>query len=90
MQSKFEKFNELPPELKIEITQNLSNRELVNLSLASKYHLNFFQPLIDVRKLLHHVTRGEHDMVKAMLKQDISLIFKRASLRIVLGENLRA
>ena len=26
---------------------------------------------------MHHVTRGEHDAVKAMLKQDMSLIFKR-------------
>jgi hypothetical protein len=77
MQSKFEKFNELPPELKIETAQNLSNRDLVNFAQTSKYHLALFKPVIDVRKLLHHVTRGEHDMVKAMLKQDISLIFKR-------------
>ena len=84
MQSKFENFNEelpvnkeLPADLKIETAQNLSNHELVDLSITSKYHLNFFQPLIDVRKLLHHVTRGEHDAVKAMLEKDISLIFKR-------------
>ncbi|QRN03472.1 F-box protein [Legionella sp. MW5194] len=77
MESKFENFNDLPEELKIETAQNLSNRELVNLSITSKYHLNLFQPLIDVRKLLHHVTRGEHDAVKAMLKKDMSLIFKR-------------
>ncbi|WP_419418497.1 F-box protein [Legionella sp. D16C41] len=77
MESKFEKFNDLPEELKIETAQNLSNRELVNFSMTSKYHLNLFQPLIDVRKLLHHVTRGEHDAVKAMLKKDMSLIFKR-------------
>jgi hypothetical protein len=77
MQSKFEKFNELPPELKIETAQNLSNRDLVNFAQTSKYHLALFKPVIDVRKLLHHVTRGEHDVVKAMLKQDINLIFKR-------------
>lgn len=80
MQSKFEKFNELPPELKIETAQNLSNRDLVNLAQTSKYHLALFKPVIDVRKLLHHVTRGEHDVVKAMLKQDISLIFKRGKV----------
>ncbi len=80
MQSKFEKFNELPPELKSEPAQNLSNRDLVNLAQTSKYHLALFQPVIDVRKLLHHVTRGEHDVVKAMLKQDISLIFKRGKV----------
>ncbi|CEK09934.1 hypothetical protein [Legionella hackeliae] len=77
MQSKSEIFNNLLEELKIETAQNLSNRELVNLSMTSKYHFNLFQPLIDVRKLLHHVTRGEHDAVKAMLKKDMSLIFKK-------------
>ena len=69
--------NKLPAELKIETAQNLSNRDLVNLAQTSKYHLALFKPVIDVRKLLHHVTRGEHDVVKAMLKQDINLIFKR-------------
>ncbi|HBP6861715.1 TPA: F-box protein [Legionella pneumophila] len=77
MQDKFEMFDELPPELETEVAQNLSNRELVNLGQASKYHLALFQPMIDVRKLLHHVTRGEHDAVKAMLKKDLSFIFKR-------------
>jgi hypothetical protein len=80
MQPKFEKFNELPPKLKIETAQNLSNRDLVNLAQTSKYHLALFKPVIDVRKLLHHVTRGEHDVVKAMLKQDINLIFKRGKV----------
>lgn len=77
MQSKFEKFNELPAELKIEIAQNLSNRDLVNLAQTSKYHLALFQPLLDVRKLLHYVARGDHKAVEAMLKKDMSLIFKR-------------
>ncbi|CAM2924533.1 TPA: F-box protein [Legionella pneumophila] len=80
MHSKFEKFNELLRELKIETAQNLSNRDLVNFAQTSKYHLALFKPVIDVRKLLHHVTRGEHDVVKAMLKQDISLIFKRGKV----------
>ncbi|GGI87911.1 F-box protein [Legionella impletisoli] len=77
MPSKFEKFNKLPSELKIKTAQNLSSRELVNLSMTSKYHLALFKPMIDVSKLLHHVTRGEHDAIKAMLKKDIRLIFKR-------------
>ena len=77
MQSKFEKFNELPPELQNETAQNLSIRDLVNLARTSKKHLALFKPVIDVCKLLHHVTRGEHDVVNAMLKQDISLILKR-------------
>ncbi|KTC66329.1 SidC homolog (plasmid) [Legionella adelaidensis] len=81
MQDKFEMFDELPEDVKIETTQSLSNRDLVNLAKTSKYHLALFKPVMDARKilhkLLHHVTRGEHDEVKAMLKQDISLIFKR-------------
>lgn len=80
MQSKFENFNELPPELKNETAQNLSDRDLVHLAQTSKYHLALFKPAIDVRKLLHHVTRGKHDVVKAMLTQDISLIFKRGKV----------
>jgi hypothetical protein len=68
MQSKFEKFNELPAVLKIQTAQNLSNRDLVNLVQTSKYHLNLFQPPLDVRKLLDYVARGDHNAVEAMLK----------------------
>jgi hypothetical protein len=77
MQSEFEKFNELPRALKIETAQKVSNRDLLNLAQTSKYHVALFQPVFDVRKLLHHVTRGEYDAVQAMLKKDISLISKR-------------
>ncbi|BCA96882.1 hypothetical protein TUM19329_32430 [Legionella antarctica] len=80
MQSKFEEFeefNELPAQTKIETAQNLSNRDLLNLAQTSRSHSLLFKPVIDVRKLLHHVTRGEHDAVKAMLKKDTRLIFKR-------------
>ncbi|KTD63779.1 hypothetical protein Lsan_1212 [Legionella santicrucis] len=38
MQPEFEKFNELPPALKMETAQNLSNHDLVNLAQTSKYH----------------------------------------------------
>lgn len=77
MRSKFENLNELPPELKIAAANNLSNRALVNLAQTSKYHLALFQPMIDVRKLLHYVALGEHKAVATMLKKDIRLIFKR-------------
>jgi len=77
MKSKFKMFNELPPELQTEIAQNSSNPDLVNLARTSEYHLALFKPAIDARKLWHHVTRGEHDAVKAMLEKDIDLIFKR-------------
>jgi hypothetical protein len=81
MQSKFEKFHELPADLKIKTAQNLSNLDLANFAETSKYHLALFKPVLDIRKLLHHVTRGEHDVVKAMLKKDMSLIFKRGVVR---------
>ncbi|HAT8178911.1 TPA: F-box protein [Legionella pneumophila] len=80
MESKFDRFDELAAELKIETAQNLSNRDLVNLAQASKDHLALFKPMIDVRKLLHHVTRGEHDKVEAMLKKNMSLMFKRGKV----------
>ena len=42
MQSKLKNFNDLTKGLKIEIAQNLSNRDLVNLAQTSKYHLALF------------------------------------------------
>lgn len=76
MQPTFEIFNELMPELKTETAQKLSNRDFGNLEQTSTYHSALFKPLFDVRKLLHHVTRGEHDAVKAMLKKDLSFFLK--------------
>jgi hypothetical protein len=80
MQSKFEKFNELPAELKIETAQNLSNCDLVNLAQTSTHHIALFKPMINVRKLLHHVVRGQHDAVQSLLTDDISLMFKRGKV----------
>lgn len=83
MNSKFDTVNELASELQVKIAQNLSNGDLVNWTQTSQYHLALFKPEIDIRKLLpllHHVTRGEHDAVEAVLKQDISLIFKRGKV----------
>ncbi len=80
MKDKFEMYDKLPPELKIEIAQNLSTADLVDLAQASKYHLALFKPMVDVRKLLHHVVRGKHDAVQSMLKNDMSLIFKRSKV----------
>ena len=78
MHNKFDVVKKLAPDLQKRITpQNLSNHDLVKLARTSKYHLKLFQPLIDIRKLLHHVTRGKHDVVKTMLKKDMTLIFKR-------------
>ncbi|QEY51317.1 F-box protein [Legionella longbeachae] len=80
MQNKFEMFDELPVELELETAQNLSNRDLVNLAQTSKYHLSLFKPMVDVRKLLHHVVRGQHDAVQLILTDDISLMFKRGKV----------
>jgi hypothetical protein len=77
---KFEFFDELPEELKIETAQNLSSRDLVNLAQTSKYHLSLFKPMVDVRKLLHQVVRGQHDAVQSILTDDISLMFKRGKV----------
>ncbi|MGQ3887523.1 F-box protein [Legionella sp. CNM-1927-20] len=79
MKDKFE-FNKLNSNLQIETAQSLSTPDLVNLSMTSPYHLALFKPMIDVRKLLHYVTRGEHEAVAAILKKDMSLIFKRGKV----------
>ena len=80
MQSKVELFDKLPRELKIEIARELSTSDLVNLVMTSKSHFFSFQPMIDVRKLLHHTVRGEYEAIQAMLKEDMSLIFKRGKV----------
>ncbi|KTD57802.1 hypothetical protein Lsan_2497 [Legionella santicrucis] len=80
MQDKFEMFDELPVELELETAKNLSNRDLVNLVQTSNYHFSLFKPLVDVRKLLHHVVRGKHDAVQLILIGDISLMVKRGKV----------
>lgn len=80
MQNKFEGFNNLPAELRIETAQNLSNRDLVSLAQTSKYHLALFKPLVDVRKLLLYVVLGKHDAVQLILIDGISLMLKRGKV----------
>ncbi|QEY52005.1 F-box protein [Legionella longbeachae] len=80
MQNKFELFDKLPEELELQTAQNLSTRDLVNLAQTSKYHLSLFKPMVDVRKLLHHVVRGKHDAVQLILIDDISLMLKRGKV----------
>lgn len=81
MQPKFELFDELPLELQIKTAQNLSNPDLVSFSMRSKDHFALFKPMVDVNKLLYHVARGNHEAVKAILKEDMSLIFKRGKVK---------
>ncbi|AUB68508.1 TPA: F-box protein [Legionella pneumophila] len=92
-QDKFEKFNELNKDLKIETAKNLLNRGLVNLAQTSKHHLVLFKPMVDVRKLLQCVVSGEHAKVQSMLQTDWSLIFKRGKVTDCSGrefENISA
>lgn len=93
MQGKFEFFDELPQELQFETAKNLGNRDLANLTQPSQYHLALFKPMVDIRKLLQHVVRGEHDAVQSILKDDISFIFKRSKVTDCSGrefENISA
>ncbi|HAU1410281.1 F-box protein [Legionella pneumophila serogroup 1] len=80
MRDKFELYDELAQEIQHETGVGLSSPDLVNLAIASTNHWVLFKPMIDVRKLLHYVVRGEHDMVKAILKDDASLIYKRGKV----------
>ncbi|HAT8179865.1 TPA: F-box protein [Legionella pneumophila] len=78
MQDKFELSDELLPlEIHYEIGQCFSNSDLLNFALTSKGHLTLFQAMLDVRKILLHVVRGEHETVKAMLEENIDLIYRK-------------
>lgn len=78
MQSKNDNFNELPKELEISIAYHGSKSVLGKLAQTSTYHRTLLGPMIGIRKLLHYVTRGEYDAVKAMVRKDLSLFFKRS------------
>lgn len=85
MQSKFDKLNDLPQELKVEIAQNLPLPDLANFSKTSKYQMGLFKPQMEERKELHaflrHVAWGEYEAVQAMLKKNMSLLFKRDMMK---------
>nr|WP_255666662.1 MULTISPECIES: F-box protein [unclassified Legionella] len=83
----------MPPEIRREIAQCLSTPDLVNFTMASKKHWDFFKPILNVRKLLNHIVRGEYDSVQSILKNDRSLIFKRGRVTDCSGrifENISA
>jgi len=77
MKRKLELSSALPKEIHHEIGQHSTNSCFLNLALLSKKHFQLFKPMLEVRKFLHHVVRGEHMAVKAMLKKDNSLIYKQ-------------
>jgi hypothetical protein len=54
MQDNFKMFDALPSELRLEAVGNLSNRDLVNLAQASKYHFALFNLMVDVHTWAEH------------------------------------
>lgn len=81
MQDKFELSDELLPlEIYYDVGQRSSNSDLLNFALTSTEHLKLFKPMLDVRKFLGHVVRGEHEAVKALLAKDMSLMGKRGTV----------
>ncbi|WP_115707372.1 F-box protein [Legionella sainthelensi] len=73
-------FDQLPPELKLEIAKHLPPQDLGTLAMTSTNHRTLFQPLVDVSKLLHYVAHSEKNAVRYMLLKEINLILKRGSV----------
>lgn len=61
MQDKFDLFTKLPEAIQNKTGQALSTSDLVTLSTIATCPLTLFTPEIDIRKMLHHVVRGNHD-----------------------------
>lgn len=70
----------LPKVLNSEIGYGLTINELISLVQSSKSHAKLFNPVLNVRKFLHHVTRGEYDAVEAMLRKDSTLLTQRGKI----------
>ncbi len=69
-----------PPAFKFELGKYLTTNELSALSQSLKTYVRLFQPVLDVRKFLHHVTYGKYDAVEAMLKKDNTLMTQRGAV----------
>ena len=68
MQDKFDLFTKLPEAIQNEACQALSTSDLVTLSTIAKRPLTLFTAVIDIRKILHHVVRGNHEEVQFIIK----------------------
>ena len=79
MESKFE-FEELPFDLKYKITREFTTKDILHFAdtlRSKKVYYGFFKPeILDVRKLLHYMVRGDHNRVQQILKENIHLMFK--------------
>ncbi|CDZ79496.1 hypothetical protein BN59_03814 [Legionella massiliensis] len=81
MQGKFD-FDGLPPEIKMNLAAHLTAPDVVNLAVSSTTanYKQLFKPALNAHQLLHHVVRGEHDKVAALLKKNIKLLVQKASV----------
>ncbi|EHL31967.1 hypothetical protein [Legionella drancourtii] len=75
----------LPSEMWSEVVKHLPKAGLFNFYRASTTHKDLSAYEFNSRKATHtflrHVVCGEHEQVKAMLEQDIDLLFKREQVR---------
>ncbi|AHE66225.1 hypothetical protein [Legionella oakridgensis] len=72
-----ELLDKFPQEIQRKKAQYLSTADLLKLSIASTKYRALYKPMADVRKLLGHIVRGEHDAVRTILNNDVSLMFKK-------------
>lgn len=82
-------FDKLPLRLLSKAANKLSTHDLMNLAINSKRHCTLFKPLLDIRKLLHHVVRSEHDAAVAILNNDVNLIFKKGRVTDCSGRTFK-
>lgn len=90
-EDKFEHYEELPNEIKNKIASLLPTTDFINLSKTAKSNSPFFSTNqylnqgYKVRKLLHHVVRGNHEAVIAMLENNPSLMCIRGQVKDLSG-----
>ncbi len=90
-EDKFEHYDELPKEIKYEIARLLPTTDYTNLSMTAKSNSPFFSKNqylnqgYKVRKLLHHVVRGNHEAVITMLENNPSLMCIRGQVKDLSG-----
>lgn len=81
MEHKLEFLNPLPQDLAPEIVPRLPTPAVLSLASTSKAHQAFFAPVLlhrqAVQQFLHHVVRGDHAAVTAMLRENITLLVHR-------------
>lgn len=69
-----------PMEIRDAISRQLTTRDLINFIKTSRNNRSLFKPLLDVRKLLHHVVCGEYEAMQVLLQENETLIFKKDTI----------